>query len=202
MSDLDAIGLVRDHRWLGAAEQAKRLEADGCRVVLALDDTRKMRQATREDVEKFARKGTTFKLVHAFLLADTRKRRKVALKADFCAWLKRLVDKGGAVLKDVDMGLTTERHRKAIVAVADDMIARHCQGARSAVNGQVQRGRQLVEFTPQQLKEAKAIWRDTVEYPTWHDARTALAEIVSAKGEKFTTDRARRLWQSRKSKRT
>lgn len=201
MSDLDAIGLVRDHRWLGAAEQAKRLEADGCRVVLALDDTRKMRQATREDVEKFARKGTTFKLVHAFLLADPRKRRKVGMKADFCAWLKRLVDKGGAVLKDVDMGLTTERHRKAIVAVADDMIARHCQGYRSAANGKVQRGRQLVEFDAKQLAAAKAIWRDTVEYPTWHDARTALAAIKSAKGEKFTTDRARKLWQSRKSKR-
>jgi hypothetical protein len=201
MSDLDAIGLFRSHRWLDDAEQVKRLEADGCRVILALGGGKKLKAATREDVEKFTRKGTVLKLVHAFLLADTHTRYTIAMKADLSAWLKRLVDKKGAVLKDVDMGLTTAKHRKAIVAVAHDMIARHCQGARSAANGQVQRGRQLVEFSKQQLADAKAIWRDTVEYPTWHDARTALAAIKSAKGEKFTTDRARRLWNSRKSKR-
>jgi hypothetical protein len=191
MSDLDAIGLVRDHRWLGAAEQAKRLEADGCRVILSLDDSKKFKLATREDVEKFVRKGTVLKIVHAFLLADPRKRYKAAMAADLCAWLKRLVDKGGAVLKDVDMGLTTAKHRKAIVAVADDMIGRHCQGKRSAANGQTMRGRPLVHFTAEQMREAKAVWRNLKDYPTWEAAADALPD-------KFTTARAHKLWGSRK----
>ena len=76
------------------------------------------------------------------------------------------------------------------------------RGRNSAANGRKNKskGRSMVEFTPDQLREAKRIWRDTVEYPTWEAARDALAEIVTEKGEKFTTDRARRLWKSRKSK--
>lgn len=202
MSTEDIICVVREHRWLSADEQAKVLGDRGdCRQVLSLGGGKRLRQITRPDLEKLAREGTTVRFVFAFLLAEQR-RNVVAMRADFRSALKRL-ERKGAVLADVESGLTTgtEGHRKAMVALADHMIGRHCQGKRSAKNGAVMRGRQLVEFTTQQLKDAKAIWRDTIEYPTWQSARDALAQIRSAKGEKFTSDRARRLWKARKSKR-
>jgi hypothetical protein len=43
------------------------------------------------------------------------------------------------------------------VAVANEQIGLSCKGARSAVNGQKKKGRAMVDFTPNQMKEAKSI---------------------------------------------
>lgn len=59
------------------------------------------------------------------------------------------------------------------------------------------RGRPKADFTEQQMKDAKAIWRNVKDYPTWEDARDALSEIVSTSGAPFTTSRAFALWKRR-----
>ncbi len=201
MSDDDHIGVVREHRWTNVKLQRERLKADGCRVILDLKDT------PRSDLFRIVRSGTTVKLFRVYYLADPKNRRKKGgMKADALTTLRRLCCKPpkgcGAVVKDVETGLSTAdpAQKAAIIGLIKEQAARDGKGLKSAENGKRNRGRQRVEFTPDQIREAKGIWRDTVEYPTWEAARDALAEIVTEKGEKFTTDRARRLWKSRKSK--
>jgi hypothetical protein len=59
------------------------------------------------------------------------------------------------------------------------------------------KGTPQADFEPAHLKEAKAIWRNTKDYPTWPDAVAPLAEIVSPNGQKFTTARAYKLFGKR-----
>jgi hypothetical protein len=201
MSENDNIGVIRPHRWISAEAQRKRLEADGCRTIVALDG--KKDTATREELVKLTRETTTIKVVHAFLLADPKRRRlKGGLKADFLSVLKRLICKPpggrGGTVKDVASGLTTadKEHKRMIIAGANDHITRDGKGLKSALNGARNRGRQRVDFTPEQLRAAKAVWRDLVEYPSWEAADKGLADVH----KDFTRYRAHRLWGPRKSK--
>jgi len=201
MSENDHIGVIRSHRWIGAEAQRKRLEADGCRTIVSLDG--KKDTATREELERLVRPTTTIKVVHAFLLADPKRRRlKGGLKADFLAVLKRLICKPpngrNGTLKDVASGLTTANpeHKRLIIAGASDHITRDGKGLKSALNGARNRGRQRLNLTTEQLRAAKAIWRDLIEYPTWEAADKGLASVH----KDFTRYRAHRLWGSRKSK--
>jgi len=198
MSTEDIICVVRQHRWISADEQAKRFRESGeCRIIVSLGGGRRIKEVTRSDLERFARDGTVFRFVYAFLLADPL-RYVIAMRSDFEHAVRRLEKRGGAV-EDLDSGLSTadEGHRRALMALAVHMIGRDRQGAHSAKNGKKQKGRPLADFTAAQLKEAKAIWRNVKDHPTWFDAGVALAEIVSPNGEKFTTARAHRLWQGR-----
>ena len=92
----DKIGVARDHRWCRLAEQKRQLLAAGCRAVLELTNDPHKGGHTVDDVYKLARDGRTFVLVHAFLLADPRsKRRRGGMKAN----LEKVFDqiaKGGA----------------------------------------------------------------------------------------------------------
>jgi hypothetical protein len=188
--DDDAIGLVRQHRWADVELQRARLEDAGCKTIIDLGETK------REDALRLIRDKWVGKLVYAFLLADPRRRHLVA---DFRAALAKIEDRGG-VIKDLSTGLDTADKSKRIglLAVVKDQIRRSQQGKRSAINGTKNPpGRQLVKFTPEQYREAKAIWRDTIDYPTWEDAEKALRQISSAKGEEFTPIRAVRKWGKR-----
>jgi len=198
MSTQDTIGVVRAHRWVNPTEQARRLEADGCRIIVSLDGG-KAKQVTFDELVRLARNGTVLKFVHAMFLADIRKRGAKAIRESYRAREKKLVDGVGAILKDLDSGLTTAQsgHRKAIVALTDDLIARHAQGAKSAAISTARKGTPQADFTPAQTKDAKAIWRNVKDYPTWPDAAKALAEIVSPNGQKFTTARAYKLFGKR-----
>jgi DNA invertase Pin-like site-specific DNA recombinase len=197
MPEEDTIGVVRDHRWLSMHAQAKRLEESGCRIIVALNSGGKWKQVDFEALARLVRATTTVKCVHLFLLAQP-KRFAMAMKRELAARVKELERKGATVM-DVDLGLTTEApaHRKAVLAVANEMIARDRQGAKSGLNGAQSKGRPAADFTPDQYREAKAIWRDRIDYPRWADVDAALAKIKDAKGNKFTSDRAFRKWGGR-----
>jgi hypothetical protein len=192
MNDVDTIGVVREHRWIKADEQAKRLEADGCRIIVTLNGGKRLKEVTRAELSKLTRPGTVLKFVHAFLLADPRKRYATAIKGDLIAWVRQLVDQRGGIIKDVDTGLTTERpeHRRAVLALAFEQIGLSRKGAKSAMNGRRMKGRQMLTFTSEQMKDAKAAWRNVKDYPTWSDVAKALPE-------KFTTARAYKLFGKR-----
>jgi hypothetical protein len=83
------------------------------------------------------------------------------------------------------------------VALTDDLIARHAKGFKSAAISTARKGTPQADFTPRQYQDAKAIWRNTKDYPTWPDTIAPLAEIVSPNGQKFTTARAYQKWQGR-----
>jgi hypothetical protein len=185
-----AIGLVRPHRWASVEVQTARLKADGCQAIY---DAKELK---REGLVRIICAGRVVKLLYAFLLADPRKRKMIE---DFRGVLAA-IEKRGGVVKDVSTGLDTADKSKwiGLMAVVKDQIRRHQQGKRSALNGTKNPpGRQLVHFTQAQYKEAKAIWRDPIEYPTWASAKSALESITTEKGEKFTTIRAVRKWGKR-----
>jgi hypothetical protein len=198
MSNDDTIGVVRAHRWVNPTEQARRLEADGCRIIVSLEGG-KHKLVTRDELLRLARTGTVLKFVHAMLLANVKARGAKAIRADYRKWEKRFVEERGAVVKDLESGLTTEQpgHRKAIVALTDDLIARHAQGFKSAAISTARKGTPQADFEPSHFKEAKAIWRNVKDYPTWPDTVAPLAEIVSPNGQKFTTARAYKLFGKR-----
>jgi hypothetical protein len=198
MTTKDTIGVVRAHRWVSLAEQDRLLQADGCRIIVSLGGG-PHKLVTFDDLLKFARPGTVFKFAHAFYLADIRKLGAEKLRASYRQREKQLVDGKGSIIKDLESGLTTEQtgHRKAMLALTDDQIARHAKGARSASISAARKGLPQADFTPQQFKDAKAIWRNTKDYPTWGAAGAALEEIVSPNGHEFTTARAFKLWSKR-----
>lgn len=174
--------------------QAKALKAAGCSQIIDLD------QHKRDDVLRLARDGRVLVLPYAFLLASpTRKR---AMMADFEKALAEIERRGGLV-RDLHTGLENSKaFRPAFLAVVKDQIRRNLQGAKSAANGTKHKpGRQRREFSGDQLRQAKAIWRDLIEHPRWEDARAALEQIKTAKGEEFTMARAHKLWGPRERKR-
>lgn len=190
---VDKIGIVRHHRWIGTAEQHKRLLECGCRAVVELGG--KSNPVTHADLVRMATEGRTFVLVHAFLLADPRRKKmKGGLRADFDAMVDKLTARGAAV-KDLEIGLTTadKRHRQAITAVAHSHISRSNRGLRSALNGARSKGRPEAQFTREQMKDARAIWRNIKDYPSWEAAQAAFDKDVDG----FTTARAFRLWKGR-----
>ena len=113
------------------------------------------------------------------------------MKADLRMALRQL-EKRGAKVSDVDSGLTTakEGHRRAMLALADQQIGRSNRGAKSALNGAHSRGRPVRRFTADELRDAKAVWRNVKDFPTWADAENGMPKD-------FTAARAFRLWRGR-----
>jgi hypothetical protein len=191
---VDKIGVVRDHRWIKADQQAAIL-APRCRIVVALGRGAKAQEVSRDDLVRLVRPGTMVECVHAFLLAEPRMRhRPGGMKADLRMMIGKL-ERRGAVISDVDAGLTTasEGHKKAMLALADHHIGRHNRGLKSALNGALSRGRPTYRPTKGDLAKAKAIWRNVKDYPEWKDAAAAFEQEVS----QFTTARAFKLWKGR-----
>lgn len=179
-------------------EQVKILEVAGCRVIASLDGGKKVMHIERDDLRKMARRGTVVKVVRYFLLANLKKRGVAAIRADLDAFAGMLI-KGGVIIEDVETGLSSsnEAQFRAMKALAYEHIARHCQGAKNASLNAAKRGRPLADFNEDQSKAAKAIWRNTKDYPTWDAAEVELEKIVDADGNVFTTARAHRLWGRR-----
>jgi hypothetical protein len=192
MSDDDHIGVVREHRWTSVKLQRERLKADGCRVILDMKDT------TRAELFRIVRSGTTVKLFRAYYLADPRNRKKKGgMRADALATLRRLCCKPpngqGAVVKDVETGLSTAEpaQKAAIVALIKDQSVRDGKGLKSAENGaNSKRGRVARSFPNDEMRDAKAAWRNVKDYPTWDAVKPVLP-----KG--FTVHRAYKLWGKR-----
>jgi hypothetical protein len=188
---VDKIGVVRDHRWIAADRQAERL-APRCRIVVSLGGG-KLRQIDRDALVKLARPGTVIELVHAFLLADPKRKHVMGgMKEDFRNVLGKL-EKRGAQVVDLEAEIGIDK-RKALLAVVDADIGRSNRGKHSAANGaKSTRGRAAKKFDAQQLKDAKAIWRNVKDFPAWD--HVALEYERSVPG--FTTARAFRLWGKR-----
>jgi hypothetical protein len=185
------IGVIRHHKWLSAAEQ-ERILTPRCRVVVSLGGG-KAKLVTLDELAKLTRPGDVIEFVRVFLLADPRKKNVVGgMKANLKAAIALLVDKRQGIISDVDTGLTTETpgHRKAIMALAEDQIGRSNKGLKSALNGAKSKGRPVADFTSQEVKNAKAAWRNVKDYPTWEDVAKALPEG-------FTTARAYKLFGKR-----
>jgi hypothetical protein len=81
-----------------------------------------------------------------------------------------------------------------LLALVDSDLARSNRGAKSATNGALSKGRPVYEPTKAELADAKAIWRDRVDYPEWRDADAALRSKVN---KRFTAARAYLLWGKR-----
>ena len=202
MSRNGAFAVVREHRWLSADLQAEMLMATKPAELWSLGGGKKLRSCSLEDLSKWsAAPGRVFRVVHLFLLVEPARHTRV-MRSRLQTLIGELVDNRGAVIEEVDSGLTTAKagQRRAMMALANEMIARSCRGAAAAANNRSRRGRPLVEFSREQHKSAKAIWRDTVEHPRWQDAAKALAIIKSPRGDRFTVYRARNLWRARKSR--
>lgn len=187
MSRTDAIGVVREHRWASAAEQRKRLEADGVTAIIDLAKTDRDWLLTR-----IRDGGTMIVLAYAFLLTDPRKGAVRGL-ADYRRFTERTAKlphahtkPGGArvetraagYVKDLETGLVSDTPgaRKAMLAVVKDQLARHGKGKRSTENGK--RGRVALVLTELQDAKGEAIWLNLKRYRRREDAEKALREQV------------------------
>ena len=170
MNDVDAIGVVRDHRRLKAKGQEVRLRQDGVRAVLDLG------KASLEDLVRLVRPGTVVKFVHAFLLAEPKSKRKAGGRRKNLLDAMALIEKRGGTIKDVDSGLTTANteHRYALIALAAEQLARDGRGLRSAMNGRL--GRPVKNLKPEDWLKAEAIWNNR-KLKTWADTAPGLKAL-------------------------
>lgn len=187
--ETDLVGVVREHRWASIAAQTKRLKEAGCTKVFDLS------KVDRQDIERLARPERVLCLLFAFLLA---RKRKGGMMADFEGCLARIEKRNGSV-RDVSTGLTSNGEARAsFLAVVKDQARRSQQGLHAAEKGRLKKGRPHEDYSAQQYADAKAIWRDRVEYPDERrDAKPALAAIQSTSGTPFSVARARRKWGKR-----
>jgi len=182
----DAIGFVRDHRWLSAKAQTRQLREAGCSKVFDLD------AQDRADMEKIAGRRVV-RLVYAFLLANPDKTR--GMLADLTGALERIKARGGTVV-DLDSRLDSETNPAAFKAVVADQVRRHNQGETSnARKGKP--GRKKRVFSPGQYKLAYEIWKDVKNYPNDDAVTDGLKKIKASDGVGFSYTRAFRKWKGR-----
>jgi hypothetical protein len=179
LSDDDAIGFIRPHPRIKEGVQRSALNEDGVKGII--DD--------RDAIERMACKGRMFKVRHLFLFAEPKARkRRGGWRKDLLDFMGRVEDKG-AVIKDVDLQLTSEKpsHRSAMVLQAMEQLSSngrtvHLKGKRS--------GRKRLVFSPAEDQQAQMAWLNVRKFPTDADVTKVLP-----KG--FTVYRARRLFGPR-----
>jgi hypothetical protein len=184
--DDEAIGLVRDHRWLSVKAQSKQLKEAGCTRIFDLDSQ------DRRDMVKIAGRRTTA-LVYAFLLANPERTR--GMLADLMGVLDQIKASGGAVL-DMDSGLNSAINEKAFRAVVADQVRRHNQGETSSAR-KGKPGRKKRVFSRGQLRLAYDVWSDVKNYPNDDAVKAGLAKIKASDGVGFSYTRAFRKWKGR-----
>src|SRR5688572_18538343 len=147
--DDEAIGLVRDHRWLSVKAQTKQLREAGCSKIfdLAAHD--------RRDMERIAGRRVV-RLVYAFLLANPDKTR--GMWADFLGSLERIEKRDGVVV-DLSTRLDSQTQRAAFLDVVRGQVRRHNQGETSAER-KGKPGRKKRVFTRGQYRLAHEMWKD------------------------------------------
>ena len=111
---------------------------------------------------------------------------RMELRGRIAAWQEK-----GILLRPAEIAL---RDVFRIARYASDMLGEVASGnARLADGEKSKRGRKPLHFTMQQLRDAKAIWRNVKDYPDWEAAQAALDAEVPG----FTTARAHRAWGGR-----
>jgi hypothetical protein len=178
LSTEDAIGFIRPHGRITERVQRSALTEDGVKGII--DD--------RDAIERMACEGRMFKVRHLFLFAEPKARKRGGWRKDLLDFMGRVEDKG-AIIKDVDLQLTTEKpsHRSAMVLQAIEQLASN--GRTVHLKGKRQ-GRKVTSFDAAAMRDAKASWRNVKDYPTWGDVAKALPEG-------FTTARAYKLFGKR-----
>ena len=184
----DAIGFVRDHRWLSAKAQTRQLREAGCSKVFDLD------AQDRADMERLAGRRVV-RLVYAFLLANPERTR--GMWADFLGSLARIEARDGVVV-DMSTRLDSATQRAAFLDVVRGQVRRHNQGENPAER-KGKPGRKKVTFTRGQLRQARLIWKDVENFPTYDAAARELRKI-KGEGGFFSETRAFRLWRKRPKK--
>ena len=190
----DLIGVVREHKRASVEVQRHALQADGFRRIIELGSRKDC--YSREQLQGILRDGTTLGAMWAFLLAAPGKsRERGGVLADWHTWTERICKGRKVRIKDVDTGTIAETpgQRRAMYALVKLQLARTA----SALNGKRVRGRKRYYPTDDELRRAKMVWRDVIEYPTWKLARGALLAI----NRDFFPARAHKLWGPREAKR-
>lgn len=195
MRETDTIGVVREHRWITAPDQASVLRPASRTIVTLYGGG--FRRVTLEQLATLTRPGTVLNLVHAFLLAEPGPTRE--MKASLKEAIKLLTVERQGIVRDVTTGMSTDTkvRKQALVDMAGVQIGRSNQGKSSATNGALSPGGQPLDLSTEQLRDAKAVWRDLIDYPEWDDAARGLRKVH----REFTIWRAHKLWGPRQSKR-
>ena len=188
--DDEAIGLVRDHRWLSAKAQTKQLREAGCAKIFDLGEQQ------RADMERIAGRRVV-RLVYAFLLANPDRTR--GMWADFLGSLERIEQRDGIVV-DLGTGLDSKTQRAAFLDVVRGQVRRHNQGENPAER-KGKPGRKKREFSRGQYKLAREIWKDLENYPNDDAVTAALKKIKATDGVGFSYSRAFRRWRGRRKDR-
>ena len=179
-----------------ADDQAQVLRPHN-RIVATLYGGTRLRRVTLKELAKLTQPGTEINLVHAFLLAEPGPTREMKASLRHAVELLTVERKG--IVRDVTTGMSTETtaKRQALIDMAGAQIGRSNQGKESATNGAKSPGGQPLDVSPEQLRDAKAVWRDLIDYPEWDDAARGLKTVHKY----FTVWRAHKLWGPRQSKR-
>jgi hypothetical protein len=189
MNDVDAIGVVRKHRWASVDVQRQRLQEDGCRVIVDLEDT------PREWLCTAIREHTVIKLAYAFLLTPRRGVRPGLEDYNrFASKIMRVPRACHGYVKDLDTGLiaTTAGTHKAMLSVVREQLMRSSRGL--AISEAAKRGPKALALDKLQEAKAEAIWRNVRKWPRWEDVETELRKSVH---KKFTRWRAHRMFGAR-----
>ncbi len=189
MSETDAIGVVRKHRWLPIEAQRERLQEDGCRVIVDLENT------PREWLCTAIRERTVIKAAFAFLLTPRRGvRAGLADYQKFADRIAKLPRKCSGAIKDLDTGLIADSPgtRRAMLSVVREQLMRSSRGL--AISEGMRRGPKAFVLTEMERAKGEAIWRNTRKYPTWDEVEPALKALHG----RLTRWRAHREWGPRK----
>jgi hypothetical protein len=189
MSEEDAIGVVRKHRWLPIEAQRERLQEDGCRVIVDLETT------PREWLFTAIRERTIIKAAFAFLLTPRRGVRPgLEDYQRFADRIAKLPRKCHGHVKDLATGLVADSPglRKAMLSIVREQLMRSSRGL--AISEGMRRGRKALTLTEMQKARGEAIWRNVRKFPTWKDAQSELRKHVH---KDITRWRAHREWGPR-----
>jgi hypothetical protein len=189
MNDVDAIGVVRKHRWMPVEAQRLRLQDDGCRIIVDLDTV------PRDWLYTAIRERTIVKAAFACLLTPRQSvRAGLTDYARFADKIAKLPRGCVGVVKDLDTGLIadTPGARKAMLAVVREQLMRSHRGL--AISEGMRRGRKALVLTELQDAKGEAIWRNVRKYPRWEDAEKALQEKVH---KDLTRWSAHKFWKAR-----
>jgi hypothetical protein len=168
------IGFVREHRWVSTQAQKARLKAAGCATIRDLD------KEDRSDMERLGGNRPVM-LVHAFLLAEQDRTR--SMWSDFVRTLGEIEKREGYVV-DVGTGLNSRDNRPEFLDVVRGQVRRSQQGEASAENARKGKsGQKPIEFTAGQYKQARVIWRDVRNFPTYDAAKDGLKAIKGQRGK-------------------
>lgn len=192
----DVFVIVRHHRWLSADKQAAVMSEPKPKATYSLGGSTKLPACTLRDLDKWASApGRVFRVYHAFLLVEPAKHTRVMVER-FKALMRELVDKRGVVIEDVFGGLTTAHpgQKAAMMDMAKAMIARSCQGERSATNGKRSKGRPLA-FKPAQIDIVERHW-----FNAQHKTNEIALAAMAKEGVKISETQAWREMEKRRGK--